>query len=312
LFALLPEGQDPDDLIRSGGVEAMREILENAKPLSEMLWLRETENARLDTPERRAALETRLGEVVRSITDETVRRYYRDDLKARLAKLLAPQESFQAARFAPRTRFDPQYQRGRERRPSRFPTPKMALMPRSGQLAASSIVRGHHSAIPPREALILLAVLNHPWLFNDHAEEFVGLDFVHRDAEALRKAILAAAASGHAGDAAALQTRLQETGASELVTRMERAISHKGDWDIGSDTAPQDVAAWWHQILTLHQKMRALSKELREAETALGNDLNETNFAWVQDVKKRLAVLEGTEALIEGFGEPSGRAIRTM
>jgi DNA primase len=312
LFALLPEGQDPDDLIRSGGAEAMREILENAKPLSEMLWLRETENARLDTPERRAALETRLGEVVRSITDETVRRYYRDDLKARLAKLLAPQESFQAARFAPRTRFDPQYQRGRERRPSRFPTPKMALMPRSGQLAASSIVRGHHSAIPPREALILLAVLNHPWLFNDHAEEFVELDFVHRDAKALRKAILAAAASGHAGDAAALQARLQETGASELVTRMERAISHKGDWEIGSDTAPQDVAAWWHQILTLHQKMRALSKELREAETALGNDLNETNFAWVQDVKKRLAVLEGTEALIEGFGEPSGRAIRTM
>jgi DNA primase len=58
--------------------------------------------------------------------------------------------------------------------------------------------------------------------------------------------------------------------------------------------------------------MRALSKELREAETALGNDLNETNFAWVQDVKKRLAVLEGTEALIEGFGEPSGRAVRTM
>ncbi len=93
---------------------------------------------------------------------------------------------------------------------------------------------------------------------------------------------------------------------------MERAISHKGDWEIGGDTAHEDVIGLWRQMVTLHQKMRALSKELREAEAALGNDLNDTNFAWVQDVKKRLAQLEGTEALIEGFGESSGRAIRTM
>ncbi len=144
LFALLPEGQDPDDLIRSGGAEAMREVLAGAKPLSEMLWLRETGNARIETPERRAALEARLGEVVRSIADETVRRYYRDDLKARLSKLLAPTDT----RFAPRTRFDPQYQRGqqrgfsgRDRRDPRFP-PKMDLSTRSRQLTASSIVRG--------------------------------------------------------------------------------------------------------------------------------------------------------------------------
>jgi len=314
LFALLPEGQDPDDLVRAGGAEAMREVLASAKPLSEMLWMREIENARLDTPERRAALEARLGEVVRSIADETVRRYYRDDLMARLSKLFSPGET----RFAPRTRFDPQYPRGprggfgeRGGR-GRFPSPQAMLMPRSGQLAASSIVRGNHTAVPPREALILLAVLNHPWLLSEHAEEFVEMDFVHRDAEALRKAVLAAAASGHAGDAEALKSRLLDAGAGELVTRMERAISHKGDWEIGGETAPQDVSAWWRQIATLHQKMRALSKELREAEAALGSDLNDTNFAWVQDVKKRLAMLEGTEALIEGFGEPSGRPARSM
>jgi DNA primase len=320
LFALLPEGQDPDDLIRAGGTEAMREVLDAAKPLSEMLWLRETEAARLDTPERRAALEARLGEVVRMIADETVRRYYRDDLKARLAKLLAPVET----RFVPRARFEQQYSPARNFRGGsggnfsgrggggRLPSPKMALMPRSTQLAASSIVRGNRSAVPAREALILLAVMNHPWLLSEHAEEFVELDFVHHDAESMRKAVLAAAASGHAGDAEALKTRLRDAGAEELMTRMERAISHKGDWEIGSETAPEDVAAWWRQIVTLHQKMRALSKELREAEAALGNDLNDTNFAWVQDVKKRLAMLEGTEALIEGFGELSGRAIRTM
>jgi DNA primase len=303
LFALLPEGQDPDDLIRSGGAEAMKEILAAARPLSEMLWIRETENARLDTPERRAALEARLGEITRSIADETVRRYYRDDLKARLSKLFQPIE----ARFAPRNRVE--YQRGQK---NRFPDPKTALTSRSGKLASSSIIRGHHSAVPAREALILLAVMNHPWLLMEHAEEFVELDFVHRDTKALRKAILAAAASGHASDPAALNARLHAAGAEELLISMERAISHKGDWELGSETASEDVISWWHQIIRLHQKKRTLSRELREAEAALGAEPTNANFAWLKDIQRRLAVLEGTEALIEGFGENSGRPVRTM
>ena len=56
-FAMLPEGQDPDDLIRSGGRAAMEEVLKSARPLADILWMRETESASFDTPERRAALE---------------------------------------------------------------------------------------------------------------------------------------------------------------------------------------------------------------------------------------------------------------
>ena len=66
-FAMLPEGQDPDDLYRSGGREAIAEVLAGARPLGEMLWIRETEAASFDTPERRAAFEARIHEVVASI-----------------------------------------------------------------------------------------------------------------------------------------------------------------------------------------------------------------------------------------------------
>ena len=54
------------------------------------------------------------------------------------------------------------------------------------------------------------------------------------------------------------------------------------------------------------------SRELREAERALGADPTEANFARLKDVQDRLAVLDGTEALIEGFGASSGRPARTM
>jgi DNA primase len=59
-FCILPEGRDPDDLIRDEGPAAMRRALEAARPLVEMLWLRETGIEPLDTPERRAALDQRL------------------------------------------------------------------------------------------------------------------------------------------------------------------------------------------------------------------------------------------------------------
>jgi DNA primase len=78
------------------------------------------------------------------------------------------------------------------------------------------------------------------------------------------------------------------------------------------EAARDDVIAWWHQIVSLHRRKRTLSRELKEAERALGADPTEANFAKLMDVKERLAVLDGTEALIDGFGALSGRPARTM
>src|SRR6478609_329913 len=90
-FALLPEGQDPDDLVRSGGRGALEEVLAAARPLAEVLWSRELEGGNFATPERRAALEARIGELANGIRDEVVRRYYRQDLADRLQRAFAPQ-----------------------------------------------------------------------------------------------------------------------------------------------------------------------------------------------------------------------------
>ena len=89
-FALLPQGQDPDDLVRAGGREAVAEIIGAAKPLAAMLWARETEGHSFDTPERRAALEARVNDLTMGIADEAVRRYYRQDFNARLSQFFAP------------------------------------------------------------------------------------------------------------------------------------------------------------------------------------------------------------------------------
>ena len=52
----------------------------------------------------------------------------------------------------------------------------------------------------------------------------------------------------------------------------------------------------WKQLVALHRQWHSLVKELRDAECALGRETTEANYSWLQDVKARLSVLDGTEA----------------
>ena len=60
----------------------------------------------------------------------------------------------------------------------------------SAQLAASPLHRGHRAAIPLREALILQAAINHPWLLHDHLEEMAEAEFRHADTQKLKGALI--------------------------------------------------------------------------------------------------------------------------
>ena len=74
---------------RSGGRDAIAEVIGAARPLADdAVGARDRSRHSFDTPERRAALEARVGEVTAAIGDETVRRYYRQDFTARLRSLL--------------------------------------------------------------------------------------------------------------------------------------------------------------------------------------------------------------------------------
>jgi DNA primase len=94
-----------------------------------------------------------------------------------------------------------------------------------------------------------------------------------------------------------------------VLERIEGALTHVADWPAREGAAPEDVRQWWAHVLTLHRRNRTLNKELKEAERALGEELSEQNFAWLQDVRAQLLSLEGTEASIEGFGALSGRPV---
>lgn len=310
-FASLPQGHDPDDLIRSGGPAAMADVLGATRPLADVLWTREMEGGRFDTPERRAGLEARIKQMTNTISDETVRRYYREDLWQRLRNLTAPSSPDRPARGAFGLRGGSTWGRDRPSRPYAGGRGREAsLSPLSPRLQASPIVRGSRSALPPREALILLAAFNHPWLLETEAEQLAAVEFLSGDADMLRRVVLDITASRQPDrhpDTATLREAVMARGCGDVLQRIEAALTHLADWPARKGAATEDVRQWWNHVLTLHHKNRTLNKELKEAERALGEELSEQNFAWLRDVRAQLSSLEGTEASIEGFGALSGR-----
>jgi len=329
-FALLPEGQDPDDLARSGGRGAIEEVISAARPLAEMIWSREIEGGSFATPERRAALEARINELSNSIRDEVVRRYYRQDLIERLTRTFAPEpRNFgrpaygeSPRRFQPRAGHQP-------RGGGKFPPRPVGLAGATGlgrgayqaaspQLANSPIMRGQRSSLSRREALILQCLINHPWLLHDHLEEVAALELAHGEAHKLRAGIIAAFANDHhhspdpSEQAEKMRADLDKAGFSQVLQRVDRSITTGAVWGARPGAAREDVLSTWHQLVVLHQKTHALLREKKDAELALGEEPSEANMAWLRDVGLRLESLEGTEAQIEGFGELSGRFQKTV
>jgi len=89
-FALMPEGQDPDDLIKLGGASAMQLLLDKAEPLAEMIWRSEIEGQSFDQPERRAKLNDSIRAVLGTISNVEIRNYYIEHFKEKRAALFSP------------------------------------------------------------------------------------------------------------------------------------------------------------------------------------------------------------------------------
>ena len=312
-FAFLPDGQDPDDLARSGGAEAIEAVLGASRPLVDVLWTRETEAGQLDTPERRAALERRLFETIKAITDETLRRHYRQEIEARLGALFGRAPGGGGGYGKQGVRRAPQGQGGGFRPAGgRFgapPPPRGYLeqaVPASPSLTRSSLFASGRAVISQREALITLISVNHPRLTATYAEDLAGLDFANRDLVHLVDSVLGRLSDPYI-DAPAVRAAIEKAGQAELLGRVERAAGQSTAWCVRPDAEERDAEEVLKQALALHRRARALHNELRSAELALGEDATDENLNRLREIQAELSGIDGREAMIEGFGLSVGR-----
>ena len=135
----------------------MKEILDKALPLSEILWRKETEGRPIDTPERKAALEKdTFTTCATRCADAAVQGYYRNFFQGTaLAGLSGEENGCRDGHFQGR---------GAAKRFGRF-----ANQGSDSQVLPSSAIQ--RSSVPGggrREELILLTVVNHPEIMENH------------------------------------------------------------------------------------------------------------------------------------------------
>jgi DNA primase len=301
-FALLPEGVDPDDLARSSGAAGVADLLNASISLSDILWMRETEGHVFDTPERRAALEQRLSTSVQMIRDTSLRRHYEQDVWVRLRRLFDTR-----ALAKPFSRRSPGV--GRRFGRNGAPASNGAPVEISPTLSRSPMLAGR-IGMPMREALILLVLINHPALIGAHAEDLAHLDLT--SAEARRLCDFLIRHGGETADASELESEVDCAGYEPLRRRLQNLTALSSLWSVRPEASDADAEATLKQALVLHRRSGALHTELQRAEAALAQEASEHNLARLRDIQAQLSALEGTEAVIEGFGEASGRHRRDL
>jgi DNA primase len=172
-FCQMPEGKDPDDVVRSNGADAMRSLLDAAQPMVSLLWRRETEGKVFDSPERKATLDKALREAIKKIGDPSIRSHYSEEIKGLRAGLFGYGLPYQSGRSGHRP-----YQ-FRKSRPVPSPTTKSSML--ATQDAAENTVR---------EAVILATLIRHPELIADFENRLEEQVFGRRDFKELRDRLL--------------------------------------------------------------------------------------------------------------------------
>ncbi|KKC37338.1 DNA primase [Devosia epidermidihirudinis] len=305
-IATLPEGQDPDDLIKAHGRGAFADVIDRARSLSDVIWSMETGGLVPETPEARAALQARLRERANGIQDSSVRFHYAQAFDEKLKAFLAPMRQ---NRFEPRGGQQRYGQSGAYGYPGRG-TPKLVV---SDTLRNSRLMKpGSMADATPREATIILSLINHPALVDENFEVLAALDFETGTARTVLGEILSLVVKHHDISGDDLRAALGARGHGASIAHMALSLARQGVWQTDAAIAEPDAQIGLSHALALHNKKVQLNKELKAAEAALGEDPSEETFERLRDIKNQITTVDGTEALIEGFGSLSGRATRSL
>ncbi|WP_027039272.1 DNA primase [Mesorhizobium ciceri] len=306
-FALLPEGKDPDDLVKAEGPDAFRRVLAEARPLVDLLWMRETAGGVFDTPERRAELEKTLRELTSRIRDESLRYHYQQEMRERVLSFFGSQRSARQGRQGQ----DWKQGQGKTAAPGgQFAKAGSGRMAITESLGQSALVKRGGEGMSVREATIIVALINHPALIDENFAHIEFLDLANSDLRRLHAAILDAMAHDMANDRQAVIATIERAGCAEIWERAVGLIRRMRQWPALETAALEDARDAFSQALHLQRSARTLHKELKQAEAALATDPTDENYRHLIEIQAQFQDVQATEALIEGFGVSSGRAGR--
>lgn len=271
-FALLPGGQDPDDLVKAGGARAVEQLLGETISLDELVWRSELDAQPLDTPEAKAGLRKRLGDLAATIQDRDVREQYQAEFRRRFDE-----------RFAPARRsFDRPFQPRQQRRSGQPWKPE--VLPPSD--AARAIARAGLNRGVIRAAIA--GLLRYPEVMAEKIETVAALPLDDPKLDALRAAAFDASFSEGVLEKDRLETILVEAGLGAVIEELKATNTLAFSFLRGNAEYNRAV----HNLSAMIDALAAipmLDTALREATDRFSIETSEAQWSEQQRLREALA-----------------------
>ena len=252
-FSIMPEGKDPDDLIRNEGASVFKNLIDEAVPMVDLIWKRETEGKSFDSPERRAGLDKSLSDAIALIKDKNLKNHYRDAL------------------FQARRQFFGRQNTGKTEFKS-----NSRLMPQS-DTKSSFLVAADEKTVSAqiRESTVIAVLMNFPELIEIFYDELIMIDLASPDCDLILKELVKL----DNGTKAEIKNELMEKIGGEKVEKL-LSLSHlrvlpclriKGTIEMGQQTLREELAKL--------NSERGLSAEVDEINNTPPEEWHERDFS---------------------------------
>ncbi len=191
-FAFMPDGEDPDSLIKSAGVQGFKDVVSSAVSLFDFLWNSYAGGRSCDTPDEKASVKKQLENEVARIAHRDVQEMYRAALRERISEVFYP----------PR-----HYNTGFDRRKKAFAA--------GGVIRPPKLKRGRKDHIFPK--VMLAGLINHPFIFENVEDVLNGMTFKNVRLEQLRQSVSAFLSEEQGRGRQDLINFLEDTGYSQEI-----------------------------------------------------------------------------------------------
>ena len=252
-FSIMPEGKDPDDLIRNEGASVFKNLIDEAVPMVDLIWKRETEGKSFDSPARRSGLDKSLSDAIALIKDKNLKNHYRDAL------------------FQARRQFF-----GRQNAGTTEFKNNSRLMPQS-DTKSSFLVAADEKTVSAqiRESTVIAVLMNFPELIEIFYDELIMIDLASPDCDLILKELVKI----DKGTKTEIKNGLMEKIGGEKVEKL-LSLSHlrvlpclrvKGTIEMGQQTVREELAKL--------NSERGLSVEVDEINNTPPEEWHERDFS---------------------------------
>ena len=267
-FAFMPDGKDPDDILREQGAGALRDVFKKTRSLAELLWEREVGVEPLDDPDRRASFRRRIRTLLAQIAEPDIRAEYKREFDNRME-----------AAFGTTTQRAPWVPGGKKAAPRLGPSAELRRAAKGSPGAADA-------------RMLLLAVIEWPELAADQVETLAHLTLGSLDS--LRDTVLDACSSGQSVQSDWLRAKLAESGFAAELRRLDGERGPMRAAIGGAEASGEQRSEAWIKLAAAYMERNEATDRREEIRARLVEEIGRDDS-------------EGVRRLVEAYRRETSR-----